>query len=228
MAEEIAGSPLEIKEIAERALQVQRYLLRRAWGVLYATYSVSIFLALFSSAGAYALGLAAEYKLAEHVAVDVLASGAALMVTLRAFRRISDTAEIRSFVFDGKWATVLRYRVMVPIWVAANATILLSMVLFTDRVGLLVLALYAGFWGFLYYALRLSFPERLPREGTAALTSFGVAIAGSILLLLSVSVSVEVVKVYGLLWGATVAVWAASAVYARTRKPSVALEGEVR
>ena len=228
MAEEIAGSPLEIKEIAERALQVQRYLLRRAWGVLYPTYSVSIFLALFSSAGAYALGLAAEYKLAEHVAVDVLASGAALMVTLRAFRRISDTAEIRSFVFDGKWATVLRYRVMVPIWVAANATILLSMVLFTDRVGLLVLALYAGFWGFLYYALRLSFPRSLPREATAALALFGIAIAGSVVLLLSISKQGEVANIYGLLWGATVVGWAFSALYARTRKFSAASEGEAR
>ena len=229
MPEEIAGSPLEIKEIAEKAFQLQRHLLRRAWGVLYATYCASIFLTVFSGAVAYAFGLAAEYKLAEHVAVDVLASGAALTVTLQAFRRIRDNAEIRGLVFDGGWARVLRYRVLAPVWVAVNALILLSIVLFSDRVGLLVLAIYAGFWVFLYYALRLSFPGRLPREGVAALSAFGVAIAGSIILLLSaVSVSAEVVKIYGLFWGAMVVVWAASALYARTRKLSAALEGEAR
>lgn len=228
MAEEIAGSALEIKEIAEKAFQLQRHLLRRAWGVLYATYSVSIFLTVFSSALAFALGLAGQYKLAEHVAVDILASGAALTMTLREFRRINGTAEIRSLVFDGGWTRVLRYRVLVPTWVAANAVILVSMVLFSDRVGLLVLLIYSGFWGLLYYALRLSFPGRLPREGIAALASLGVAVVGSILLILSVSVSAEVIKFYGLLWGGTVLVWAASAVYARTRALSGVLESEAR
>ena len=92
LAEEIAGSPLEIKEVAEKALQLQSHLLRRAWGVLYATYSVAFFLTLFSSVVAYAVGLAGEYTLAAHVAVDMLASGAALMLTIRAFGRIRDTA----------------------------------------------------------------------------------------------------------------------------------------
>ena len=215
MAEEIRGSPHEIKEIAGKAFLLQRQLLRRAWGVLYATYSVSMFLAVFSSVVAYALGLAADYKSAEHVAVDMLASGAALTVTLQAFKRINDTAEIRSLVFDGGLARVLRYRVIVPMWVAANAVILLSMVLFSDKVGPLVLLIYAGFWGFLYYALRLSFPGRLPREGAAALSSLGIAIAGSVILLLSVSVSAEVVKIYGLLWGASIITWIVSAIYAR-------------
>ena len=226
MAGEIAGSPFEIREIAEEALELQRHLLRRAWGVLYATYSVAFFLTLFSSLVAYALGLAEEYTLAVHVAVDTLASGAALVLTLRAFGRIRDTAEIRSLVLGSGLARVLRYRVLVPTWVAVFAVVIPSMFLFSDRVGLLVLVIYAGFWGFLYYALRLSFPRRLPSEATAALALFGIAIAGSVVLLMSLSKPGEVAIIYGLLWGATVVGWAASALYARTRKPSVASEGE--
>jgi hypothetical protein len=228
LAEEIAGSPLEIREIAEEALELQRHLLRRAWGVLYATYSVAFFLTLFSSVVAYALGVAAEYTSAAHVAVDMLASGAALILTLRAFGRIRDTAEIRSLVLDGGLARVLRYRVLVPTWVAVYAVVIPSMFLFSDKVGLLVLVIYAGFWGFLYYALRLSFPRRLPSEATAALALFGIAIAGSVVLLLSTIKPLDLADVYGLLWGATVVGWAASALYARTRKFSVALEGEAR
>ena len=228
MAEEIVGSPLEIKEIAEEALQLQRHLLRRAWGVLYATYSVAFFLTLFSSVVAYSLGLSAEYTPAEHVALDMLASGTALAVTLRAFGRVRDTAKIHSLVLGGELARVLRYRVLVPTWVAVYAVVTTSMFLFSDRAGLFVLVIYAGFWGFLYYALRLSFPRRLPSEATAALALFGIAIAGSVVLLLSVSKPLEVASIYGLLWGATVVGWAASALYARTRKFSVALEGEAR
>ena len=228
MAGEIAGSPFEIREIAEEALELQRHLLRRAWGVLYATYSVAFFLTLFSSMLAYALGLAAEYTSAAHVAVDMLASGAALMLTLRAFGRIRDTAKIRSLVLGGGLAKVLRYRVLVPTWVAVYAVVIPLMFLFGDRVGLLLLVIYAGFWGFLYYALRLSFPRSLPREATAALALFGIAIAGSVVLLLSISKQGEVANIYGLLWGATVVGWAFSALYARTRKFSAASEGEAR
>jgi hypothetical protein len=226
MAEEAPTSPADIKRVAEEALRIQRHLLRRAWGVLYATYSVSIFVAVFSSALAYAIGLADEYTLAAHVAVAMMASGAALTVTLHAFGRVRDTVEVRSLVFDAGWASVLRYRVLVPVWIAIYAVVIVSMVLLNDHVGLLVLVIYAGFWGLLYYALGLSFPEGPPFEGVAALSSFGVAIAGSVILLLSVGVSAEVVRIYGLLWGATVIIWAASALYARTRKPSEAPEGE--
>ena len=225
MAEEIAGSPLEIKEIAEKAFQLQRHLLRRAWGVLYATYCVAVFLTVFSSVVAYVLGLAADYTLAAHVAVDTLASGGALVVTLHAFGRIQDTAQIRALVFDGGWSKVLRYRVLVPVWVAVYLVVLLAMPLFIDKVAFLILVIYTGFWGFLYYAQTLSFPGRLPREGIAALASFGTAIAGSVILVLSVSLSREVLDVYGLLWGAMVVVWAVSAVYARTRKLPASPEG---
>jgi len=36
-------------EIAENALQLQRFLLRRAWGVLYAAWAVSMFITIFAA-----------------------------------------------------------------------------------------------------------------------------------------------------------------------------------
>ncbi len=194
---------------------LQRYLLRRAWGVLYATWSVAIFLTNFGGPFEALLGL----SVLERIAVSTLASGAALTITLRAFRRVRDTAEIRRLVTDGKWRRVLGYRVLLPLWVAVYVTLFFLILLFRVQEDPFVLALfvhvaYAVFWAFMYYALGLSFERKMPAEGIAVLSSFGVATAGSILNDLSLRIS----GVYALLWGATIFVWVVSAVYAR-RQP---------
>jgi len=223
MPDEIAGSPLEIREIAERALQLQRHLLRRAWGALYATYAVSIFLTIFGAPVAFLLGLGAEYTFIVRVVVGMLASGAALTVTLWEFRRVRDTAEIRSLMTEGKWKGVLRYRVLVPFWAAVYVILFLSIAVFgrQDNILILVLSVYIAFWAFLYYAMNLSFPGKLPIEGVAALSSFGIATAGSIITYLSLGIT----AVYGLLWGAMVVIWGVSACYARTRQLPRSQEG---
>ena len=56
---------------------LQRYLLRRAWGVPYATWSVAIFLTNFGAPFEALLGL----SVVERIAVSTLASGAALAIT---------------------------------------------------------------------------------------------------------------------------------------------------
>lgn len=223
MPEETAVSPLEIRQIAERALLVQRHLLRRAWAVGYAAWSVSFFIGIFSAAGASALGLSAEYTLPVHFAVSMTVSAVALALTLVAFRRVRDTAEIRNVVLRKGWVKVVDYKVLVPIWVTVYAILILSLALSFKNLDFLVLLVYATFWIFLLYALKLSFPGRLPIESILTLSSFGIAIAGSIIDLLSIND----IGVYGLLWGATVIIWATSAVYARTRRLS-SVSGEPR
>jgi hypothetical protein len=47
MKDDASVSGNEVKSIVDRAFVLQRYLLRRAWGTLYATASVSIFLSVF-------------------------------------------------------------------------------------------------------------------------------------------------------------------------------------
>jgi hypothetical protein len=224
MGEEVQISPLELKRIAERALLIQRYLLRRAWAVAYAALSVSIFLAIFSASVASALGLSAEYLLPEHIVVSMTASGVSVIVTLVAFRRVRDTSEIRNMVLRERWVRVIDYRVIVPFWVTVYVVFLLSLALSFGHTGLLVTLIYAAFWTFLFYALRLSFPGRLPIESILALSSLGIAVAGSIIDLLSV----DVIAVYGLLWAATVITWAVSALYSRTRRMSVVWGEEAR
>jgi hypothetical protein len=215
LPEETAESPLEIREVAERALVLQRYLLRRAWAVPYATWAVAIFLTNFGALFEALLGL----SVLERIAVSTLASGAALTITLRAFKRVRDTAEIRRLVNDGKWRRVLGYQVLVPLWVAVYVILFFLILLFRVQEDLFALALYvhgayAVFWVFMYCALGLSFGKKMPAEGVAVLSSFGVATAGSILNDLFLGIP----GVYALLWGATIVVWVVSAFYAR-RQP---------
>jgi hypothetical protein len=216
LAEEVTGSPLEIKEIAERALLLQRYLLRRAWGVLYAAWSVPIFLTVFNLPAVVLPGLSAE-----RVAVGMFFSGAALTITLRTFKRVRDTAQIRSLVFEGKWKRVLGFRAVVPIWIAAYVILILSIFVFGIQAGLIVPAVYVAFWAYLYYALRLSFPGKLPSESIVAISSFGIASAGTIVMELSFPIT----AVYALLWVVTLVIWVGSALYARARTLPRSLEG---
>jgi len=215
LPEATAESPLEIREVAERALVLQRYLLRRAWGVLFATWSVAIFLTNFGGLFEALLGL----SVVERIAVSTLASAAALTITLLAFKRVRDTAEIRRLVNEGKWRRVLGYQVLLPLWVAVYVILFILILLFRVQEDLFVLVLfvhgaYAVFWAFMYYALGLSFERKMPAEGIAVLSSFGVATAGSILN----DLSLRIPGVYALLWGATIVVWVVSAFYAR-RQP---------
>jgi hypothetical protein len=155
----------------------------------------------------------------ERIVVSTLASGAALTITLLAFKRVRDTVEIRRLVIGGRWRRVLGNQVLVTFWVAAYVVLFFLILLFRVQQDPFVLVLfvhgaYAAFWAFMYYALGLSFERKMPAEGMAVLSSFGVATAGSILNDLSLRIPV----VYALLWGVTIVVWVVSALYAR-RQP---------
>jgi hypothetical protein len=85
VAHEAAVSPREIKKIAERALVLQSYLLRRAWGVPYAAWSLAMFVTVFVSPS--------EPNIALRIVVNMAASGTALVAILWEFKRSCDTAE---------------------------------------------------------------------------------------------------------------------------------------
>jgi hypothetical protein len=208
-------SLLEIREITDRALLIQRFLLRRAWGVLYAALSISMFATVFGTPIAALLGVSG-LAIVPLVIVHMLPSGAAVIVILLAFRRIRDTAEIHSIVTVSKWNRVLGYRYIVSIWVAIYGIVFASIVFSGAIPGLLLLSIYVAVWGYFYYALRLSFPNRLPSEGIAALSSLGIAAVGSIITLLFFP---EIRSIIGILWGANILVWVTAAVYARALRP---------
>jgi hypothetical protein len=213
-------SLVEIREITNRALRIQHFLLRRAWGVLYAALSISMFATIFWTPIAGRLGLSGS-AIVPLIIVHMLISGAAVVVILLAFRRIRDTAEIRRIVAASKWNKVLGYRYIVSIWVAIYAIVIASLIFTSAISGLLLLVIYVAVWGYFYYALRLSFPHRLPSEGIAALSSLGIAVVGSIVVVLFFP---EIRSIIAILWGVNILVWITVAVYSRALRPQDAVE----
>jgi hypothetical protein len=213
MAEDATVSPIEIREVAERAFKLQSYILRRSWGVLYAALSLAMFVTIFISPR--------EPSVVLRLVLDTTTSGTALIAILWTFKRARDTAEVRHAVGRTRWSRPLGYRLLLPVWVSIHASLILVVILFRSEAVPLILVVYAVMAAYLCYALKLSFPSRLPLEGVVTLSSLGIAAIGSISLLPFIRESAP----YGILWGATVAIWLCAAAYARTRRPPGSLEG---
>jgi hypothetical protein len=207
MTEEPGESPAEIRSIAERALALQWYVLRRSWGALYAIWASSMLVTIFFSP--------VEADLELRIAVNVVVSGSALVAVLWTFRRARGTAEVRYAIFDHEWSKPLGYRLLVPIWLAIYAVEILTVGFFRPAAVYAQLGVYALLVVYGYYALRLSFPRRLPAEGMIALSSLAFATLASLALL----PFVRGTEPYGVIWAATIGLWLVAAAYARTRRP---------
>jgi hypothetical protein len=200
----------DVRRAVEQAILLNEYLLRRAWGVLYLALSLSMFLSIF---GTPIIDSLESIGLASSIAVDMTASGFGITAILWAFRRVRNTAEITHPEGDRAWSRLLGYRYIVPVWFASNALVILTIVLASARVPLVVLSLHLGVAVYLYFALRLSFPKRIPAEAVIAIGSLALSSIAS-LALLSIAASPGP---DALLWGATIVAWISSGVYARTR-----------
>jgi hypothetical protein len=199
----------EMKRALRQALVLNEYLLRRAWGLLYTVLSISMFLSIFGSPIIESLRVV---NLLGAVAMDVTASGSGLIVILWAFKRVRNTAEI-THPDDQAWARLLGYRFLVPLWLALNAVLILTIVLSRDFVPPVFLLIHLGLGVYLYYALRLSFSGKIPPEAVVAIGSISVTSVAS-LALLPITASPGP---YVLLSGATIVAWIYSGVYSRTR-----------
>ncbi|HXZ90354.1 MAG TPA: hypothetical protein VEG61_04765 [Candidatus Dormibacteraeota bacterium] len=162
--EDAMSRSLEMREIAENALRLQRFLLRRAWGVLYAAWAVSIFMTLFGIPIVVTLlRLSAEFTVAVSIALSMLSSGAAVIVTLRAFKRVRDTAEIHGVITKETWAKVLGNSVLVPVGVTIYLIFISSILLFgTKTVVFLLLVIYAAMAVYLSFGLGCLSPRVYP------------------------------------------------------------------
>jgi len=200
----------DVKRAVEQGILLNEYLLRRAWGVLYLALSLSMFLSIFGTPIIESLGL---IGLASAIAVDVTASGCGITAILWAFKRVRNTAEITHPEGDRAWSRLLGYRYILPVWIAVNALAILTIVLARAQVPLVVLLIHLGVAVYLYYALGLSFPKKIPAEAVIAVGSLSLSSVASIALLSVVTSTGP----YVLIWGATIGAWILSGVYARTR-----------
>ena len=200
----------DTRRAVKQAIILNEYLLHRAWGVLFLALSLSV---LISSFGTPIIDSLGSIGVASTLPVDMTASGCGIIAILWAFKRVRNSAEITQPEEDLAWSTLLGYRSLVTLWIATNAVVILTIVFASTSVPLVLFLIRLGLAALLYYALRLSFPKKIPGEAIIAIGSLSLSSVASIALL-SIDRSPGP---YALLWGATIALWVSSGVFALTR-----------
>jgi hypothetical protein len=200
----------EVRRAVKQAIRLNEYLLRRAWGLLYLALALSMFLSIF---GSPIIDSFVSIGLASTIAVDLTASGCAIIAILWAFKRVRNAAEITHPEGDRAWSRFLGYRFVVPLWIAVNATVIATIVFARAEVPLVDLLIHFGLAVYLYYALRLSFSKKIPGEAVIAIALLSLTSLASIALL---SITTNPAP-SGFLWLAIIVAWIFAGVFARTR-----------
>ena len=216
MVEDLAVSPEQIQRVAQRALIIERHILKRAWGLCYAVAALETGLSAFLPVILQAAGFASSYGLVARVGVNIAVSILGMVVAIRVFKKAYDAMLVRREIATSFWARMLKSWRSAVIWVIYVAPILAALILLRPHVlAFLFGVLFATVFPF-FFGLKVSFPEGIPREGTFVLVSYALSTSGSLVLsLLRFNYTI-----YLAIWAVMVAVFLLASLYARTRKPS--------
>lgn len=184
MAEDKAVSHQQVKQVAERALDIERYILRRAWGLGYAVGAVEILLITLLPLLFEAGGLSSSYGLITRIIVNTAISLSGLAVASRIFKKAYAAMLVRREIADSVWGKLLRPWRAAIVWLAYYVPIIIAIIFLRQHAvevlfGLLVTSAFPFF-----FALKVSFPERMPREGIAVLVTFTACTLGNLTLFL--------------------------------------------
>jgi hypothetical protein len=204
-----------VKHIAQRALDIERYILRRAWGTCYAIVASEILLTAFLPVLFGAAGLASEYGFAVRLIVNTVISLAGVAVAFWIFKKAYNAMLVRREITDSVWSKILRPWRIALVWLAYYAPIVIA-IFFLRQYALAVLFGFLAAQTFpFFFALKFSFPEKLPREGIAVLAAFLVCMLGN----LTISLLRASFGAYLAVLGVLSAVFLSAAVYVYRQKP---------
>jgi len=213
-------SPEQIKRVAEKALVIERYILEKAWGLCYAAVAAEIVLITFLPSIILLLGLSGGYFLVVAIVVNTVASivGAAMIAWI--FKKAYNSMLVRREIVDSIWTKLLKPSLIILVWIAYYLPILAAIFLLRHdflifRFGLLATTVVP-----LFFVLKGSFPERLPRESIAVVSALAIyTLGGLVVSLLSANM-----VFYLILWLLFLVVLVLASAYARKRKPPISLE----
>ena len=101
MMENNGTSHDEMRLAVKRAILLNEHLLRRAWGVLYLAFALSMFLSIFAFP---ILNSVERLGVIGGMAMSMTASGCAIIAILWAFKRVRNSAEITRPEDDRAWS----------------------------------------------------------------------------------------------------------------------------
>jgi len=201
----------DLGRVGERALEYQRYIFRRAYGVYYLIWAAVIAL-VGSNLGAL-VGLKGGLGGGVISAVSLAILALAVVATARIFREAMRALRLFRALGNERNGSYAPYFVA---WLAAIIAIASAVgILAPENSQAILYALLLPVPFVIYYMLGMAFPDGRPIEGLLALTAYGSAAA------LSLALSLLAIDswVVGWAWGATVVVWSLAAFYALFRAP---------
>ncbi len=217
MAEEFEESPQQIRQAAEKAVAIERQLLRRVWGFCYALIAAEIGLTLFLPFALRFMGVSSDYGLVASLVGNTAVSLIGLVVTAWVLRKAYNAMLIRREIADSVWARIFKRPLLLALmWIAYYAPTVAAIFFLSPH----ALAIEFGFLSTLivpfYFVLKVSFPEKLPCEGIVMIVTYAVCSLGSF----AASFPNAHVGLYLIFWSAMVVVSVWASAYARMQKPS--------
>ncbi len=208
-------SPEQIKQVAEKALVIERYILERAWGLCYAAVASEIVLISFLPLIVLSLGLSTGYFLVVAIVVNTAISIVGATMIAWIFKKSYNSMVVRRIIVDSIWTKLLRPSWIALVWTVYYMPILAAIFLLRHeflvfRFGLLATTVIP-----LIFALKGSFPERLPRESIAVVSALAIyTLGGFVVSLLKANTGF-----YLFLWVIFLVVLILAFAVARKRKP---------
>ncbi len=175
--------PAAVRNVAKRALLFQRYLFRRAIGISYAIWALTIALNFFLPMVLQTfLGSSGWYWIVSPVAQSIIYIVAAI-VSLSSFRRITWAFDLQNAINSAKINPSER-RIKIALYIVFFALIAACLVIFQLQALTIVYGLVLTMTFFMVSQLRRLFPQGIPIEsklaaivlGAGALTSFVLSI----------------------------------------------------
>ncbi len=215
MVEDRQVSPRQVKQVTERALQIERYILRRAWGLCYAVVAVEIALITLLPPLFVAVGLSADYSFTARLAVNTAISITGIAVVSWIFKKAYDAMQVRREITDSLWVKLLRPGWAAAVWLIYYLPIVAAIVFLRPIGSVLLFVLLAASAPSFFYALKFSFPERIPREGIAVSVTFTICSVINLILFLTSAHYAAYLSI----WAVMIAISLAAAAVAYRQKP---------
>lgn len=157
--------------------------------------------------------LSSDYNLFVPLAFNTSASIFGAAVAAWVFKKAYDAMLVRREIVDSVWAKLFKSSRVAVLWIAYYLPVVIAIIFLRPITAIVLYGGLATSVGPLYFTLKVSFPERLPREGIAVLATFAFCALGNL--------TVFLIKgtVAPLLWILMITVSAVASAYAYKQKP---------
>jgi hypothetical protein len=116
MVEDLAVSPEHIKQVAERALVIERYILKRAWGLSFALLAVETGLVTFLPLIFVLLRFSSYIGLFVGIGINAGISLVELILVSWIFKKAYNAMIVRKEIADSIWTKLMRLPWSIIVW----------------------------------------------------------------------------------------------------------------